>query len=472
VFAIVPLTESGYFQPVLVWQMLQNPAIAVLLIATSAVLAWRWKDLRWSQFENGLPARIVIVTAVFVLAWSFSTYDYNLYYNQPHWVDRILLIALAVGVAVHPGFAPSFTIVAILIASQFNMPVDVFGWADKRVIFELLIVFSVWLFGRLIIGWRNMRSILFLVIAVILTNYLYAGAQKLAIGWEFNENLTYLMASSYVNGWLAIIAEPAALQILDFLARFNPVFIFMTLLIELGVVLFFAHRFAPWPVLIGCITLHLIIFATSGIFFWKWLAVDAGILIGLRALSPDAYRRFFGWRMVAASVVVFVAAKFFLHPTRFGWYDTPLTIVYKFDAVGESGKTYEIDNDFMAPYDLIFSQNRFYYLSDQPVLVGTFGQVGSTEQLNRILSVNPNNLSAGITELSNQYGRHRINESGRQRFDQFIRTYFGNLNAGVSKTLFINTIRAPLHISNFPASEPYRMQEKVKRIIVRQVTAY
>ena len=59
---------------------------------------------------------------LFTGAWAFSAYDYNFYFDQTHYVDRLLLIAFAMLVLVHPGFVLPFLLEAIAIAYQFHHP--------------------------------------------------------------------------------------------------------------------------------------------------------------------------------------------------------------------------------------------------------------------------------------------------------------------------------------------------------------
>ncbi|HFA47623.1 MAG TPA: hypothetical protein ENJ95_01240, partial [Bacteroidetes bacterium] len=49
---------------------------------------------KWEVFNHGKSVRFLVVLATVILAWVFSTYDFNLYFNQGHYIDRLLLLGL------------------------------------------------------------------------------------------------------------------------------------------------------------------------------------------------------------------------------------------------------------------------------------------------------------------------------------------------------------------------------------------
>ncbi|MGB8223343.1 MAG: hypothetical protein WCF10_12235, partial [Polyangiales bacterium] len=98
-----------YEQPNILWSMLksdysaliggarrQNPVVPqllFLLLPTALILTARVR-IRWDQWDNGKALRNLVMTLLIILTWSATTFDYNIYLNQGHFLDRLLAIFL------------------------------------------------------------------------------------------------------------------------------------------------------------------------------------------------------------------------------------------------------------------------------------------------------------------------------------------------------------------------------------------
>ena len=113
----VRLSPDAYAQWTLTDGMIEQLAkTGVGALVLGAVLgrlpAWA---RRWTDLETGRSLRWLIVGVTALTAWTFATYDLNLYANQDHHLDRLLLVALAVGVWWRPGFVLPFLLLGLML---------------------------------------------------------------------------------------------------------------------------------------------------------------------------------------------------------------------------------------------------------------------------------------------------------------------------------------------------------------------
>ena len=81
----------------LLLEIVKQPALIIVLVL-NLLLLHRYKSLKWETLEQGKLIRRFIMLVALVFAWKFNTYDFNLYYGEAHYLDRLLVIALACAV--------------------------------------------------------------------------------------------------------------------------------------------------------------------------------------------------------------------------------------------------------------------------------------------------------------------------------------------------------------------------------------
>lgn len=457
------LPEATYFEPVILLDSVRSGRALFLLVLASIFLAVGWTRLRWTDLEHGRLIRGFIVILCGTLVWAFSTYDLNLYYDRGHYVDRLALVALLVLVYLRPAAVPLLIVVAAFVIRQFSYPFQNYSWTDKHVIFDVLLLFSAALAHRLLGLGRTTSIFLHLTLCIVALHYLVPGIEKIRLGWVENNDLSNLFIASWDLGWLGFLSEENALRIGRMIHSMNPTILVVTMVVELSVIGIMIHRRYAMAVLCGLALMHLGIFASSGIFFWKWIIMDMALVIVLARLRHvDIFGR---PASVLLSWTIMLLSSMFLNPAKLAWYDTPLSYVYRIDAIGESGRIYEVEPAGMSPYDFPFAQGRYAYLTDTPLLVST---LGSTSNLEILRLVNRAKNPQEIMMLERTHGQQQTNQEHRKRYEMFIRTYFGNLNARGRKPTW--SLSAPQHILTFPhGPNPFRGQERVATIRVRLV---
>lgn len=148
------------------------------------------------------------------------------------------------------------------------------------------------------------------------------------------------------------------------------------------------------------------------------------------------------------------------------WFDTRLSVRYEITAVGESGRVYPVSRHFFAPYDLLFSQDRFWYLSHDRMLTKTFGITFDRSVADALKGVHTLQEVAGLEAAK---GTDGFSEERSRRFDRFVQAYFklGAAHRDCGKVL--GHVAAPAHIWIAPFPGDYRRQERIVRVEVRQI---
>jgi hypothetical protein len=433
--------------------------------------------LNWQAFkaDGEIDVRYFVFVAAMIIAWAYSSYEYNFLYNQAHLFDRLLLIAMALLVLVNPFFMPVFTFLALIIVSQFTFSgIGNYAWIDKEPVFDLLILSSVFVVLRFFVKIKP-STFIFLALCLMASFYFIPGWAKIRLGpqpwdWLLGNKLHNIFVASYLNGWLGFADQPTILDMANILKLLDIPFQVFTLIVELGSLFFLVSKRGTPLLLAGTILLHVGIFISSGIFFWKWIVVDLAFLaLFWRNWNLPVLNGLFNPRYALASIVLIALSPIYFQPSWLAWFDTRLNTVYDLEVVDAKGDTYRVDRGFMAPYDVIFSQNRLYYLSNDDLITITYGAVMDFELARAIENADGGEV---IEELRLDYGQNRYDEPAAQSFDRFVQTYFRNLNLGMDRRALLLLPFAPHHINSFPPSPLDSIELPIQTVRVRFVEAY
>jgi len=453
-------------------------AVAVLLTASLPFIFRR--ELRWAEFDATGRLKVAITVLSVVLTWQLVTYDYNLFLDQAHYVDRALVLCLALLVWKHPGFVPLLLVAALTMLSSIRYPFEWLSITDRRLLIDTLILFTSCCAIRVGIGrgWiprpvrlKPLTLFLFLLLCLIGASYFATAVKKIWIspyGWDwFWEGKLGLHTAFCVSrGWLTVLSAEQRMEVVRWVTAVQVPFLFAALLIEIGGLFTVVRRRLSMWLLLSMISLHLGIFAVSGILFWKWIAVDI-VAIGLlyRLTSAESAEIFQGRRMVAVAIILI--SPFCFRPVMLGWFDTPLHNHLQLEAVGESGEVYTIDKGAMDPYDMFFQFNRFVFLVDQPLMV-VGHSVRDYDVAESILNAGPD----GVEQLCQEQGINHFDAEKCRVFDQFIGTYFANLNRYGGKPLTFGPASPFHHIYGWSHGQKFIGQEPVRSVRVRFIQEY
>lgn len=491
------LDEADYFSFFLAPRLLLNPKAVVFFALLGAGLVAARGRLRWSDLEAPAGAadalgrtepsaeaerprlRLLIGVIVISAAWAFSLYAPNYYYGRVHGLDRALLVAFAALALAHrPAWLAAFVAQFTMIVMQFEESPVQYSLTDKRILLSIMILFVAFMLLRA--ASRSFPARLFLIVALAMTaaNYFFSGWAKMRLDWWADENLSYIFMAATDNGWMRAAGPGGRETIRAMFDAANPLMLAFTLVVELGALaVFFGRRFAV-PMIAAWIALHLGIFFATGIFFWKWIVMDAafiaiawrrGFLLRLPGGPGPSNARWSAAWTACVGVALTLASPLFTEVHFLGWIDTPLSAVYRFEAVGRSGKIYEIPPAAFEPYDFPFAQSRFGFLTERKPPVGTYGSSEDRAVARKLLAVREPIGPASWAPAPASTAKEIAKEPKKIRgLEEFLRAYMKWRNERPAPPWA--ALAAPHHIWTGPVGAPdaeYGGQEPMTAIRVR-----
>ena len=453
------LPEASYQARWIVSRLPAHPYAALLWAGLAfglPLLAWR---RRWSEDDLGRLRWLVVglAAAVALPLWLAST---NFHSGRFHGADRLLLLAGVGLIALRPAAVGLVLAQGLLLVGQYRYPLGLyFSWTEARPLWELLLLFVIFLAARSVAQSYRATDFLALALCQVAAMYFWAGESKLQTGWLAGERLAHLAAHAFSNGWRP---GPYA-RALDDAAWLDLPLRVLTLALEMGALLLpLSRRFAP-AFLGAAIVFHLGVAALTGSLFWPWIALDVLLLATIRRLPGDRPAAPLAPRGFAVAVVAL--APWIFAPDRFGGMHAPLNVTYEVEAVGASGRTYPVGRNFFEPFDSLFAEAPFHWLDERPHLTD---MLGYTEDRGVVEALEGAADARQTLEIERVRGRIDRDPEAAARFDGLVARRFGALNAG--------TLRWPLPLDPpFPhtllftrLSDEYAGQEPVKEVRVHR----
>ena len=276
-----PIYASAFLSP----SLFSQPRFLALCAIFLIVCVLLPRRTTWQAIDSTCYTRIFVFIIAAMFAWTYSTYQFNFYYNQSHLWDRLLLLGLLGLLWVHPVFVMPFTFLVLCIIQQalHPLPWATWIWPDKRLPLDVLILFNSFF---LVQSFLPRKRHLFALLAFSLTGatYFQAAISKLAIlqpsfTWLFENSLSNLFVSAYrVGGWLGFLSEDNITFLAGWLAWLDRPLGVATLLIEASALLLLSSRRVSRLCLLGFVIMHTGILMSTGIFFWKWIIFDLALL--------------------------------------------------------------------------------------------------------------------------------------------------------------------------------------------------
>ena len=467
------LPTVSYEQPIIALALLKHvfasPLTAIGCAGVAALLIVRYRHVltRWSTFEQGDRVRAFVSFVALIGAWTFATYGFNLYFNQPHTLDRLLLVALALLIIWRPVFVIPFTLLLFAIVWQFDYPlVSQYPWTDMNMLVRVLTLWCAAYLIHLLTGKTRIGDFMFVLICLVVSFYFGSGIGKFELNWISFPHLNLLWAGAYANGWLSFLQPTTIASIVKATQPFALPLMVFTLFVEWAGLAILSHRRVTLVFLFGFMAFHTGIFVVTGMLFWKWIAIEAALVIlffARKSTTPQIY----SLTHLLLSVVIIATGGYWFKPSNLSWLDTRLAYIYQLRGIGTSGKTYELPIASLTPYADMFTLGNFGYLSHDPQLTHIWGVTSDRTMADALL---PTQTSQQIFALEAKQGHVLYDEAASQRFDEFVRRYFSNLNARGSKTTPFSLLQAPAHLWTIPRDPVFAGQESLTRVIVVQRT--
>ncbi|MDJ0789831.1 MAG: hypothetical protein QNK05_23790 [Myxococcota bacterium] len=428
-----------------------------MLLCAGAILAARW--IGWSSMATGRQLRWFAGIVALVFAWTLSLYEYNFFFDRLHAFDRAIVCLSAFGVFVSPAFLPLLVVAGFLSMAQFTHPLGVpaLSLTDKRIVYEILVALSAWLPVHLILSRVRSRItspfrlpddgvLIFSLLCLVGASYYVPGLEKLRMAphwheWLTDNDLSMLVHWGLVRGWMRELGPDFTDALLQLVSRTSPFLLTVALLTELAGILLLSRRWLAAALLANHAMLHVMIFLSCGLFFWKWVVADAALSALLVALPRERRDAIFTLPIFAFSVLVIATAPYHVRPIALGWFDGNTDYRFEIELETADGERAWARPKAVAPYDIIFSFDRFTYLIDEP-----FTKAGkSYERLLAIREAGPE----GSEEIHRQFGKNRFDPDKVDDFDRFVTTYFDHRNDSLGRPDPFRSLSAPPHVWNF-----------------------
>ena len=479
---VARLPEASYAGPVIAAGVLQRflvePAFApgyLLRIGVVAALMWllvaRFATLRapWSRLEQGALLRLMVVIPTLLLAWDFATYDYNLYYDRSHLVDRLALGALGGLVLWRPVFVLPFAVMAVAVIGQFNHPIGGYSVAEPFLLVRWLLLFAAFFLARAAGTGHRPGDFAFLTFTLLAASYFVSGLGKIRLDWFTQGDVALLLPATFANGWLGFLDHGTVGALTRGLARVDWMLVAGMVVFECAAVLCLLRRgvflffLAAWPVF------HLSVFALSGIFFWKWIVLEVAILLLLLKRPDSALFEVFSRRHFVLSIPLIVGGTIWFQPANLSWYNAAVSYVYRFEGVGESGRRYSLPPAFFAPYDYQFTLGAFAYISPYRQLDVVWGATRDRALATAMASAGG---PGDVEVLERERGQWFFDADRTGRLEAFLQRFVGTYNERGSKRTLLGALAPPPHLWTFAGPDAFDGSEAITRVVVRQVASF
>jgi hypothetical protein len=462
---LLRLIHDRHFPSLQSLQTLRQLLVLFLVIPTLVFLAAR-RRLRWKDWEAGTSLRALVMVLLVALAWSGSTFEYSMYLDRGHALDRLLLVALTLLSWRTPLAVPFATRWAIVMLEEAYVPIPLDDF-DFRSVAEVLIVFSCFTWASLRRSFKT-KHFLLVGLGAWASYYYAAGVAKINYGpawsWFLENHISNIAANAHVRGWMSFLSDGTFSAAVAFIRRFDLALAAYTLVIELGALVVFVHPriVRAWVVL--CALLHFGIFAFTGIFFWKWMVTNLAFYFFLRyggaKIAKQMCRRWLVVLFAGAMVYNSRGRDYFYPQTGVAWYDSKFVENYVLYAIGKSGHKYLLAPGYLTPMDMHWTQGRLCYATSERSITGIYGTTGNFGLVKKLETLA---TPEEALKLINS-GSPCANPKRQAIFDDFFTRYFRNLNRHDRELHWVSAVGAPRHLWVLPLGDLYERQEPVEKI--------
>ncbi|TND10619.1 MAG: hypothetical protein FD123_261 [Bacteroidetes bacterium] len=465
------LTHVPYHGCSILLSAFLHPLFTLGLILLYVPFLFKKRFAKGLVISHTFADRLLVTVAALLLAWELGTYEYNYFLDHAFYFDRALLFILALLLFRFPVLVPVFLAFAFVYRSQFNYPVTGFPLFDKRLLYDLLVLFlSFWYIRILVPAFRI--PFLFFALCLVASNYFASGFAKILISphgteWLLENKTSDLFANVRLRGWLDGTDPGTIASMRTFIEKSGFVFQCVVLLLELGAIFLLRSRRLAILVLVLLALMHAGIFIFGSMLFWKWMAIDLTLAAVLFFRKPAAENLFPGKKYFFLSIGIILLSFAWLRPYTIGWHDTPFNQYFTYEVEDDSGRVYALAKNELNPYHQWIQYDQFLFLVNRPCLrVSGFGYTNNYALASAIRNSGPD----GITALENAKGEKQYSEEKKKEYNEFMQRFFVNRNKRIGRSFFPSALHAPHHLYNWSAENAYAGQAPVRifRVIFNQ----
>lgn len=451
------------------------PEVAYLFIPT-LYFVFTKRKLRWTDWAHGPTFRALVMAILAVVVWSGTTFEYNNYLHRGHLFDRFVLLALFGLTWRFPLILPFAVRLGIIMIREGYVPINLDDF-EFRTVTELLTIFAIFIWAS---AKRSFQPWHVLIVGVgsWASYYYIAGVAKWTFGpkysWLLENRLTNFAMSAHMRGWLTWISDDTFNAIVKIVRPYDMSMSIYTLIVEFGALVAFmlSRRFARvWFGL--CFLLHTGIYTMTGVFFWKWMLVNAAFIWWFGIKGRPILDKFYEYKLpllLTCGAIFLSANRIWYWPqTHVVWYDTQMLDQYDIVVVGKSGERYTVDPNYFAPQDLHIVQGAFCYATDnERAVTHIYGTTGSYEVMKQL------NQFTDPKQALALHNRGPVCSSAPQRlvFDNYMKRFFGNINQYGRPYDWITRLGCPHHLWIDVRGKEFHQQEKVTHLELWRTLMY
>lgn len=394
-------------------------------VVPTFVLLYFFEQSAYSGYALPYEFSIFIPLLGLPITWQLCSYEYNSFFNHWHWDLRLSILVLNTLIFYHPAFLPVYLVLVHFSNGQFTSGHGSYWtFSDKELPVFLLMCFCVYQFMRLVFSDPLFLPFVLSLITITAGHYTAAAVAKLRIGQYITKaNIHDMITSSFIVGWKLLKDEDKLMKLSQRLAPISSLTAMAALIIELGggFAIYQSEWLLAWIIVV--FSFHVIVYVISGIFFWKWACTLALLFFFLKRTEvlPD----FQGSVLIMAYVVVVSVLLYYSKQIfRPGWITISYAYRFHFWLQTAKGERFLLPPSFFKPYDMIFSQARFWFLSKKENrLASNVGSVTNTDLFSNFKALSgPDQLSDfRHTHGQSQYSSHKAKD-----FDRFVKTFVSN----------------------------------------------
>ena len=424
----------------------------------------------WGALEDGKALRLLVLAITGITMWPLATYARNLYVDQLHLADRLLLVVLWLAIAWRPLVALPYAIVAGAVAGQFTVPLGFISWTEMGILLHLPVLLTAFLAVRATTGAGKSDVLIFCWCCLVAVTFWTSGLGKLRVGWFAHPHVILLMLGAHANAWLGYLDADTIVRAAAVLERATRPLMVMTLVLECGALVLLWRRWSLLAFFVLATGFHLAVFAMTGICFWKWVAADASLLVFLLHRGRLQRLALFSPGRFALSVAIVAASPLWIRAENLTWFDTPLTYSLRFSGVDASGTAHELPPAFFRPYGDAF-------------VLGTFPAVSPYVQLTRGMGVTADrSLAEALVRARSSQDVFALEaRMGTTHYDTVadaaLRSFLGRYAAGARcaterDPALLRFFGAPRHLWTSPLHEMLPCATRLRSIQVVERTTF
>lgn len=443
-------------------------AAGTALVLAMAVGGWLW--VPWASLAGGAELRTVALPLAAILSWKAATQDIDVATDQPLWGSRLQALAYGAALVGTPlAIAPWLCVMA--------HPFDAWkhhGTLPLRVL-QLMLGFTLATLALQRVGLPQpgVAAFVFTAMMMLATHYVITAFAKARLGprwysWMFDNRLHHVVASARSWGWARFVPLRTFTRSVGLLRRIEVPLQIGTFALEASTPLLLLHPNLAIGYAVAYCGFHVVVFVTTGIFFWEWMVTNAMLAWLIGSLPTGSIAQAFGPVATLAGMALMLlpltGRLWKLFPL--GWWDTPLTQRVEWRVTTSSGRIYGLYNDFMCPHERLYGRCHGSFLVTQPVFTYHLGEVWRRELRDAIRALK--HRPEGIDPLRQQFGIDVSHAGQARQHKAYLKVFFQRLNAGARKSILprgLRWLKAPGGQFYYWGDLPgYRRQEPVQRL--------